>query len=148
MPVDSGRDIADVLGLEAQSNRLRPYTSRWADLYDVEARSIQTALGSLALEVQHVGSTAVPGIMAKPILDIVIGVKHLEHFAQCIAPLAALGYEHAPWAGLERDEVFGKAVTRTHLIHVVEFGRASGANTFVFAIICFETPRWRKSTNS
>lgn len=109
------------LGLEPNANRLRPYTVRWAELFVIEATAIRGALGALALDVQHVGSTAVPGLAAKPILDIAVAVAELEQFRQCIAPLVALGYEHAPWAGIPNDEVFGKGASRTHLLHVVRF---------------------------
>lgn len=118
--VNSPTDSDDVLGLEQGSVRLRPYTSRWAELFHVEAQAIRAVLGELALDVQHVGSTAVPGMMAKPILDIAVGVVRLGEFVQCIAPLAQIGYEHAHWAGLDGNEVFGKSVVRTHLVHVVE----------------------------
>lgn len=113
-------DPEPILGLEPGSVRLRPYTPQWADLYLAEAKVIRAVLGALALDVQHVGSTAVPGMMSKPILDIAVAVVALHDYALCIAPLATLGYEHAHWAGLQQDEVFGKGVSRTHLVHVVE----------------------------
>lgn len=110
-----------ILGLARDSNRLRPYTHRWPELFEAEARAIRAALGALALDVQHVGSTSVPGLAAKPILDIAVAVARLDQYRECIGPLASLGYEHAYWAGIERNEVFGKGIDRTHLAHVVEF---------------------------
>ncbi len=115
-------DALPLLGLDQRSVRLRPYTARWAELYLIEAQAIRSALGARALDVQHVGSTAVPGMTAKPILDIAVGVATLDEFRQCIEPLAQLGYEHAHWAGLQNNEVFGKGVNRTHLVHVVQHG--------------------------
>jgi len=124
-------DIA-ILGLEPHSNRLRPYTSRWPLLYEAEAQAIRRVLGALALDVQHVGSTSVPGLSAKPILDIAVAVARLQQYRDCIAPLVTLGYEHVSWAGIERDEVFGKGKSRTHLVHVVEFGSDIWLNYITF----------------
>lgn len=112
----------DVLGLEQGRVRLRPYTPQWSDLFAAEARAIRSVLGALAIDVQHVGSTSVPGLTAKPILDIAVGVEQLACYPLCIDPLARLGYEHVPWQGLARNEVFAKGVVRTHLVHVVEHG--------------------------
>lgn len=115
-------DARDVLGLESDRVRLRPYTSRWAELFALEAPAIRAALGSLAIDVQHVGSTSIPGLMAKPILDIAVALEQLSSYPLCIDRLAAIGYEHVPWQGLARNEVFSKGVPRTHLVHVVEYG--------------------------
>jgi GrpB-like predicted nucleotidyltransferase (UPF0157 family) len=100
--------------------RLRAYTPRWAELFALEAPRIRAALGSLALDVQHVGSTSIAGLMAKPILDIAVGLEQLCNYPLCIGRLAALGYEHVPWQGLAANEVFAKGSRRTHLLHVVE----------------------------
>jgi GrpB-like predicted nucleotidyltransferase (UPF0157 family) len=115
-------DPADVLGLESDRVRLRPYTSRWAELFALEAPRIRAALGAMVVDVQHVGSTSIPGLMAKPILDIVVGLDQLAIYPLCIGPLAALGYEHVPWQGLAQNEVFSRGTPRTHLVHVVEHG--------------------------
>lgn len=120
--MNTADDTQPLLGLDQRSVRLRPYTARWAELYELEARAIRSALGARALDVQHVGSTAVPGMTAKPILDIAVGIATLDEFRLCMAPLAQLGYEHAHWAGLQNNEVFGKGVDRTHLVHVVQHG--------------------------
>src|SRR5690349_4314790 len=115
-------DPADVLGLESDRVRLRPYTSRWAELFALEAPRIRAALGAMVVDVQHVGSTSIPGLMAKPILDIVVGLDQLAIYPLCIGPLATLGYEHVPWQGLAQNEVFSRGTPRTHLVHVVEHG--------------------------
>ncbi len=109
------------LGLMQGSVRLDDYTPRWAELYASEAPRIRSALGSMAVDVQHVGSTAIPGLKAKPILDIAVGIRRLDEALDCQHPLETLGYEYAYWAGIEHDYVFGKGVARTHLLHVVEY---------------------------
>ena len=70
--------------------------------------------------IHHVGSTAVPGLAAKPVIDIQVGVADLETARSCIEPLAALGYLYAPYRA---DEIawFCKPSPqrRTHHLHLV-----------------------------
>jgi GrpB-like predicted nucleotidyltransferase (UPF0157 family) len=121
-----------VLGLEHDQVRLHPYTPLWAQLYRQEEEQINTAIGHLIVDIQHVGSTAVPGIEAKPILDIMAGVKRLEDARFYQAPLAAIGYEHRAHAGIPNDHVFGKGVMRTHILHIVEYGSREWTRNLYF----------------
>lgn len=115
-------DEEPVLGLEARAVRLAPHTARWAELYREEEARLREALDGVLVDVQHYGSTSIPGIRAKPILDILAGVRRLDDVLERRARLEALGYEHAPWAGVPGHHVFGKGKARTHLLHVVEHG--------------------------
>lgn len=117
-------DSQSVLGLERKIVRLHDYTPLWVELYREEEARIRAAVGDLILDLQHVGSTAIPGIKAKPILDMMAGVARLEEALLCRAPLEAIGYDYAVHAGITNDYVFGKGVARTHLLHVVEYGSA------------------------
>ena len=109
----------DDLGLHHGTVALRDPTPRWSELYEEEAGRIRRALGDVALDVQHVGSTAVPGLRAKPILDIAVGVRRLDDAERYRAPLEALGYDYRPEAGVPNTVVFGRGTPRTHLVHVV-----------------------------
>lgn len=109
-----------VLGLEHGVVRLREYTPLWAELYAIEAIALRTALGRFALDVQHVGSTAVPGLVAKPILDIAVAIPAHALVPRCATLLACLGYQYAYWADLDDDYTFEKGVERTHHVHLVE----------------------------
>lgn len=120
------------LGLVQGIVRLDDYHPQWAALYCLEAQRLRTALGDIAVDIQHVGSTAIPGLKAKPILDIAVGIRHVNAALDCHAPLAALGYEYASWAGIEHEYVFGKGVARTHLLHVVEYDGPLWRNYLVF----------------
>lgn len=111
-----------VLGLEQRAVRLAPHSARWAALYREEEARLRGALQGVLLDVQHFGSTSIPGIHAKPILDILVGVRRLDDLLERLTQLRALGYEHAPWAGVPGHHVFGKGKVRTHLLHVVEHG--------------------------
>ena len=109
-----------VLGLSPGTVRLREYTPLWAELYQIEAAELRSALGALALSVEHVGSTAVPGLIAKPILDIAIAIRTHALIPKCATLLARLGYQYAYWADLENDYTFEKGTERTHHVHLVE----------------------------
>jgi GrpB-like predicted nucleotidyltransferase (UPF0157 family) len=69
-----------------------PYTPEWPRLFARLAEDLRGALGPVALRIDHVGSTAVPGLAAKPIIDIQISVANFEPLDAYRAPLASLGY--------------------------------------------------------
>jgi GrpB-like predicted nucleotidyltransferase (UPF0157 family) len=121
-----------VLGLENNAVRLHDYNPLWADLYREEEKRILAAVGSLIIDLQHIGSTAIPGIKAKPVLDMMAGVGHLEKALLCKAPLAAIGYDYIAQAGIANDYVFGKGVERTHYLHVVQYGGAQWTDHLSF----------------
>jgi GrpB-like predicted nucleotidyltransferase (UPF0157 family) len=95
---------------------------RWGALYEEDAAAIDAALGPLVLGMEHIGSTAIPGIKAKPIIDIMVGVRRLEDGLSCIAPMAGIGYDYVGLDLVPNDHIFGKGVARTNLVHVVEHG--------------------------
>ena len=74
--------------------QLVAYDWNWPALFDAEAACIREAMGSLALRIEHVGSTAVPGLVAKPVIDIQVAVASLETLGVYSKPLARLGYVH------------------------------------------------------
>ena len=121
-----------VLGLENSVVRLAGYTPLWADLYREEQERIRAAAGHLIIDLQHIGSTDIPGIKAKPILDMLAGVAHLEKALLCKELLEAIGYDYLAHAGIPNDYVFGKGSARTHYLHVVEYGGAKWTNHLRF----------------
>ena len=113
-----------MLGLKHSTNALADYDPGWVDAFDEEHRRLATALAGVALGIEHYGSTAVPGMRAKPILDILVGVTPLSNWQLCHDPLLALGYDYAENAGVSGHHIFGRgrdATERTHLVHVVEY---------------------------
>ena len=109
------------LGLEQNTNRLVEPNHLWPQAFSEEAASIQAALGASALSIEHYGSTAVPGLRAKPIIDLLIGVADIDEGLTFIEPMAALGYDYAGDQGIPDHHIFGKGVARTHLAHVVVY---------------------------
>jgi GrpB-like predicted nucleotidyltransferase (UPF0157 family) len=113
------------LGLKHRVVVLAEPDGRWAEAYAREAASLQQVLGHLAVDIQHFGSTAVPAIKAKPIIDILIGVRRFEDGIGCIEPMASISYDYAGANIVPEDHIFGRGtpkVSRTHLVHIVEHG--------------------------
>lgn len=101
-----------------------PPDPAWAQRYLIEAQLLRAVLSDLDPGVEHIGSTAVPGLAAKPVIDLLIGVPDLARFSPCAHRLGAYGYEYVP--DQERsvpDRRFFKRVVagvRTHHLHVVQ----------------------------
>jgi GrpB-like predicted nucleotidyltransferase (UPF0157 family) len=88
------------IGLRRGIVRLEPHHPEWQVLFTAEAQRIRTALGERVLAIEHVGSTAVAGLPAKPILDIMVGVAELDDTGEAIRALEAIGYERRPYGDL------------------------------------------------
>ncbi len=130
-----------VLGLEQGKVHLHSYTSLWAELYQQEEEQIKAAIGHLIVDIQHVGSTAIPGIKAKPIIDMIAGVKRLEDALLCQAPLEVVGYEYIAQTAIPDDYVFEKKdVLQTHFLHVVEHRGRDWTNTLYFRDVLRSDP--------
>jgi GrpB-like predicted nucleotidyltransferase (UPF0157 family) len=69
---------------------------RWADEFAAERDRLAAALGDAAVAIEHIGSTAVPGLAAKPIIDIVAGLRDMDSVQRCIEAVVPLGYARQP----------------------------------------------------
>jgi GrpB-like predicted nucleotidyltransferase (UPF0157 family) len=113
-----------MLGLKKHLNLLVDYNPLWEGAFIDERKRLARVLGDIAKGIEHYGSTAVPGMRAKPILDILVGVSPLDDWARCRPLLEALGYDYAANAGVPGHHIFGRgrdSTERTHLVHVVDF---------------------------
>ena len=100
---------------------LAEYDSAWAERYRAEAELIGDALGESARGIEHVGSTAVPGLAGKPTIDIAVGVDTLDLRPEHRERMADAGFtfqpdEDRPW---ERRFVKGERFPREVIVHVV-----------------------------
>jgi GrpB-like predicted nucleotidyltransferase (UPF0157 family) len=109
------------LGLEWGSNRLADHNPLWAEAFEHEAARIKAALGASVLAIEHYGSTPVPGLKAKPIIDLQVGVADIGDGLGFIEPMASLGYDYAGSQGIADHNIFGRAAARTHLAHVAVY---------------------------
>jgi GrpB-like predicted nucleotidyltransferase (UPF0157 family) len=83
-----------------ESIRVVPYDEKWAALFQIEKDHLLNVFGDDAIDIQHFGSTSVPGMYAKPIIDILVGVESLELDAAVVNRLTELGYEGFGEAGV------------------------------------------------
>jgi GrpB-like predicted nucleotidyltransferase (UPF0157 family) len=104
---------------------MTPYDPDWPRSFDAERRRIAPLLGQfLVRPIEHVGSTSVPGLLAKPIIDMVAVVRDIGEVSALREPLGRTGWVHAPEAldEVERRLSFCHPTIahRTHHLHVVE----------------------------
>jgi GrpB-like predicted nucleotidyltransferase (UPF0157 family)/aminoglycoside phosphotransferase (APT) family kinase protein len=104
------------------------YNPAWREMFDSEKAKLLTAIGDYVAAIEHIGSTGVPGLGAKPVIDIMIGVRSLaEADKHCVEPITGLGYDYVK--AFEKDTPFrryfrknSREGNRTHQIHLVEYG--------------------------
>lgn len=111
-----------MIGLEENAVRLTPYDKDWERLFREEKSRLQIAVGLFVLDIQHVGSTSIPGMIAKPIIDIAIAVESFEEAHVCIKPIERLGYRYRGENNIPRRHFFVKGNPRTYHIHINEIG--------------------------
>jgi GrpB-like predicted nucleotidyltransferase (UPF0157 family) len=111
-----------------------PYDPRWPIEFERERARLAAALGPAALRIDHNGSTAVPGLAAKPVIDIQVSVARLQPMDAYSPALAGLGYIHVP----HDDDAFCPFFHRpaswphTHHVHVVQAGGDEERRTLAF----------------
>jgi GrpB-like predicted nucleotidyltransferase (UPF0157 family) len=108
--------------MDARSIVVVPYDEAWPSLFVEEQTRIERALGPLVERIEHVGSTVVPGLASKPVLDIMVGVGSLREADHCIEPLVRLSYVYRGEAGAPGRLFFRKGDPRTHHLHIAEVG--------------------------
>lgn len=148
-PVDTtGRSVAEVAAAIWQDIResveLQPYDPAWAEKYERERAQVAAALGPLALEIQHIGSTSVPGMEAKPTIDLLVVVARLEDAAACIAPLRRLGYAFIDYPQNLERRFFRKGTPRAYHLHIVAAGSAMRADPLDFRDALRADPQLRE----
>ncbi len=94
------------------------YDPQWPIVYKKEKAEIVRAIGDEVIAIEHIGSTAVPGLGAKPIIDIMVAVRHLSDADQCIQSLQSIGYEYVPEHEVQIPErrYFRKAHRHLHMV--------------------------------
>lgn len=100
---------------------LLSYQESWKDDFEKIAKELKTALGDLILKIEHVGSTSVQGLSAKPIIDIDLVIAIDTDLSEVIQKLAAIGYAHEGNLGIEGREAFaysGKEHLQVHHLYV------------------------------
>ena len=97
------------------------YDPQWPVNFEAIRREVAEALGPLALRIEHVGSTSVPGLSAKPIIDLDVVISGYPVFSEVVEKLAQLGYIHEGDLGIPQREAFcyeGKEHLQKHHLYV------------------------------
>ncbi len=96
-----------------------PYDESWATIYRDEDKLLRDALGNTILEMHHIGSTAIPGMWAKPVVDILVVVRNLDEVDSRNKRMALAGYEAKGEFGIRGRRFFIKGGDkRSHHVHV------------------------------
>jgi GrpB-like predicted nucleotidyltransferase (UPF0157 family) len=108
-----------MIGLKRGTIVLRDYCDEWPRLFELEKEKILSLTGSKILQIEHIGSTAIPGIKAKPLIDMLIKVKSFKDIEDMVPILETQGYTYFGYLEEEGDYFFAKGVeeNRTHYLH-------------------------------
>ncbi|MBW4665165.1 MAG: GrpB family protein [Chroococcus sp. CMT-3BRIN-NPC107] len=95
------------------------YNANWSSQYEQEKQQILLDLGDTVTNIQHIGSTAVPGLAAKPVIDMLLGLKQIPPLLMQVSRLEAIGYSYHGEFGIPGRHYFRKGIPRSHQIHAV-----------------------------
>ncbi len=99
------------------------YNEAWPQAFTEEAKLIKEVMGSVLLKIHHIGSTAVPGLAAKPIIDMMPEVSSLLLLDELSTQMAKIGYEAKGEFGIQGRRYYRKGgLNRTHQIHAFQEG--------------------------
>jgi len=136
-----------MLGCERHLVRLVPYQPAWAELFQQEAERLRVALTGHVVRIEHVGSTAVPGLDAKPILDIVVAVRDMTEAALFEHALRPLAYIHRTENDTPGRLYFVKRLPddrSTHHLNITEVGNECWFTHVAFRDYLREHPEARE----
>ncbi|HWS54842.1 MAG TPA: GrpB family protein [Pyrinomonadaceae bacterium] len=112
-----------------------PHDPRWRDAFEAEAKQVAAALGENVIAVHHIGSTAIPDIYAKPIVDLLVEVREIAEVDGRSPAMESLGYEVMGEYGIPGRRYFrkdDKEGIRTRHVHTFQTGSAEVARHLAF----------------
>ncbi|WP_051533988.1 GrpB family protein [Desulfitibacter alkalitolerans] len=130
------------MGLSYDVVKLVAYRKEWAEKFIYEAELIADLTGIEKAKIRHIGSTSVPGMIAKPILDIMIEVNKIDDIIKFIPSLDEIGYRFFGECGRPGRMFFvkGKPSNCTHHLHVMEKGSIYWKNNIRFKELLINKP--------
>ncbi|MEN1936266.1 GrpB family protein [Paenibacillus sp. 102] len=113
---------------------IEPYNLNWHEEFRKEKEKFISLLEKDILAIEHIGSTSVEGLSAKPLIDMMIGVENLGLVDHWIGPLQAIGYEYVFHKHFPQRRFFRKGKWRagTHHLHVYTYGGQEWKNNLLF----------------
>lgn len=117
-----------MLGLKRGTVKLCEHHDEWANLYEQEKQLLKDTFGDRIIAMEHIGSTAIPGVPAKPIIGINAAISSLDEAVvnEFIEPLQKLGYAYMHEYPNRKFFVKGPEEKRTHHLNLVEVGSQTG----------------------
>lgn len=111
-----------MIGLARGIVKLAPYQMEWPSLFEQEADLLYSVLGESALHIEHIGSTSIYGMSAKPIIDMMVAVASLIEARSFVPKVESLGYEFRPDDEVADRLFFAKGPhsNRTHHLSLAE----------------------------
>ena len=116
------------------------YRPSWVDEFQSYAKRLQLSLDGLVIGIEHVGSTSVMGLVAKPIIDIDIVISSRVVLGQVLQRLAAIGYKHIGNDGIPGREALGWPEERRHHLYVCAVNAPNLHNHLIFRDYLREHP--------
>lgn len=100
-----------------------PYNHQWPQMYKDEANKIKTIMNEIMVQIHHIGSTSIPGMSAKPVIDILVEVRSIEKVDLFNQAMMELGYDPKGENGIPNRRYFSKGGdNRTHHVHIFQKG--------------------------
>ena len=105
---------------------LQAHDPRWLDEFELERRRIESRLPGRFAAIRHIGSTAVADLLAKPVIDMILGLTDFRDIETALSELQVIGFSYDPRASAQSADrrwlLRHRAGHRTHHLHVVELG--------------------------
>jgi GrpB-like predicted nucleotidyltransferase (UPF0157 family) len=120
------------IGLTAGTVSLSPYSTLWESRYRAEARRLTCYASGARYLLEHIGSTAIHGLDAKPIIDIAMQLPSLNQLPRWIKKLEAAGYSYKGEYGLAGRHFFTRGTPVTHHLHLVAKNSEHWTNWIIF----------------
>jgi GrpB-like predicted nucleotidyltransferase (UPF0157 family) len=123
-----------MIGLKRGAVTLAKHHGEWAAAFEAEKANLEQLAGDVALDIQHFGSTSIPGLAAKPIIDILMAVRSLSEVIKIRPALESAGYEYRENGSDDVQILFAKGpeVKRTHYLHITALGSSGWQNPLAF----------------
>jgi len=134
------------LGLQRGIVRLESHNPKWEKLFETEKSALKEVLGDNFISAEHVGSTAIPNLKAKPILDLMLAIPDLDNWEWIKEPLSKLGYEFRRDFRKEQGHILfvkGPEENRTHYLKITELNSDFWTELIFFRDYLINNPPYR-----
>ncbi|HEV7449100.1 MAG TPA: GrpB family protein [Candidatus Paceibacterota bacterium] len=135
------------LGLQRGTVKLSEHDSSWKDIFDAEKIELQKIFEDSIIGVEHIGSTSIPGIKAKPILDLMVAIPSLDGWKEYENGLQKLGYQfRTDFRETQGNVLFvkGPEDSRTHYLKLTELGSDFWVEHLLFRDFLISHPESRQ----